>query len=82
MSVGFQLPEKTPAVNFAYSLDPSTTSIDEEDDLSQRIEAFKHQNPQDVEELKRCIQEVLGEAEKQAQDKLDEKAVSEHKIIE
>jgi hypothetical protein len=76
-SVGFQLPEKTPAINFAYSLDPSTTSMDEEDDdLSQRIEAFKQQNPQDVEELKRCIQEVLGEAERQAQDKLDQKAVS------
>lgn len=77
-SVGFQLPEKTSSVNFACASFPPSIDYDDdyEDDLGMRIEEFKQQNPLDVEELKRCIQEVLNEAERQAQEKLDAKAVS------
>jgi hypothetical protein len=71
-TVGFQASQKS-SFSFPTSLDKST---DGGDDLSQRIEDFKHQNPEDVEELKKCIQDVLGEAEKTAQEKLDKKAVS------
>lgn len=79
-AVGFQAPQKS-SINFALSLDKSCGgSCDGDDayDLSQRIEEFKNQNPEDVEELKRCIQDVLGEAEKTAQEKIDKKAVSGH----
>lgn len=71
-TVGFQQPQKS-SINFALSLDKS---MDADDDLNQRIEEFKHQNPEDVEELKKCIQDVLGEAEKTAQERIDKKAVS------
>lgn len=71
-SVGFQDSQKS-SINFELSLDKS---CDAGDDLSQRIEEFKSQNPEDVEELKRCIQDVLGEAERTAQEKLDKKLVS------
>lgn len=71
-AVGFQQTQKS-SINFALSLDRSN---DADDDLNQRIEEFKHQNPEDVEELKKCIQDVLGEAEKTAQERLDKKAVS------
>lgn len=73
-AVGFQGPQKS-SINFALSLDKS---CDGNDDLSQRIDEFKHQNPEDVEELKRCIQDVLGEAERTAQERVDKKAVSSH----
>lgn len=69
-SVGFQDSQKT-SINFSLSLENG-----DEDDLSQRIEEYKHQNPEDVEELKRCIHDVLGEAERTAQERLDKKAVS------
>jgi hypothetical protein len=69
-SVGFQ--EKS-SINFALSLDKS---CDGGDDLSQRIEDFKQQNPENVEELKRCIHDVLGEAERVAQERVDKKLVS------
>lgn len=71
-AVGFQEPQKS-SINFTLSLDKS---CDGEDDLSQRIEEYKNQNPEDVEELKRCIQDVLGEAERTAQERLDKKTVS------
>lgn len=71
-AVGFQQSQKS-SMNFSLSLD---RSVDGSDDLNQRIEEFKHQNPEDVEELKKCIQDVLGEAEKTAQEKIDKKAVS------
>lgn len=76
-TVGFQAPRKS-SIKFELSLDKSCGDDDGEDayDLSQRIEDFKNQNPEDVEELKRCIQDVLGEAEKTAQEKIDKKAVS------
>lgn len=71
-AVGFQQSQQS-SINFSLSLDKST---DAGDDLHQRIEDFKHQNPEDVDELKKCIQDVLGEAEKTAQERLDKKAVS------
>lgn len=73
-SVGFQEPEKPQksSINFSLPID----SVDEGDgDLTQRIEEFKYHNPEEVEELKRCIAEVLVEAEKTAQERLDRKAV-------
>ena len=77
-AVGFATPPKS-SINFALSLEKST---DESDDLSQRIEEFKHQNPEDVEELKRCIQDVLGEAERTAQEKIDKRAVRQcHTVL-
>jgi hypothetical protein len=45
-------------------------------DLSQRIEDFHSQRPEDVEELRNYIQGVLEEAETTAQERLDIKAVS------
>jgi hypothetical protein len=69
-SVGFQ--EKS-SINFALSLEKS---YDVDDDLSQRIEEFKYENPENVEELKRCIHDVLGEAERIAQERVDKKLVS------
>lgn len=69
-SVGFQDSQKT-SINFSMSVDNG-----DDDDLCQRIEEYKHQNPEDVEELKRCIHDVLGEAERTAQERLDKKAVS------
>ncbi|CRK90096.1 CLUMA_CG003814, isoform A [Clunio marinus] len=74
-AVGFQQTQKS-SINFALSLDKST---DVDNDLSQRIEEFKHQNPEEVEELKKCIQEVLGEAEKTAQERLEKKTSDEAK---
>lgn len=71
-AVGFQQSQKS-SINYSLSLDPST---DAGDDLNQRIDEYKHQNPEDVEELKKCIQDVLGEAERTAQERLDRKAVS------
>lgn len=71
-SVGFQDSQKS-SMNFSLSLERSS---DGEEDLSQRIEEYKQQNPEDVEELKRCIQDVLGEAERTAQERLDKKIVS------
>lgn len=71
-SVGFQDSQKS-SMNFSLSLDKST---DLDDDLSQRIEEYKNHNPDDVEELKRCIHDVLGEAERTAQERLDKRAVS------
>lgn len=71
-AVGFQQSQKS-SFNYSLSLDPSA---DAGDDLSQRIDEYKHQNPEDVEELKKCIQDVLGEAERTAQERLDRKAVS------
>lgn len=71
-AVGFQDSQKS-SMNFSLSLE---RSMDTADDLNQRIEEYKHQNPEDVEELKKCIQDVLGEAEIMAQEKLDKKAVS------
>lgn len=74
-SVGFKEPEKPhkASLNFSLPLD----SMDEgDDDLNQRIEDFKYHNPDDVDELRKCIQEVLCEAEKTVQDRLDRKAVS------
>ena len=71
-AVAFQDSQKT-SINFSLSLEKS---IDGDDDLSQRIQDFKYQNPEDVEELKRCIVDVLGEAERTAQERLDKKAVS------
>lgn len=68
-SVGFQDSQKS-SINFSLSLENG------DDDLCQRIEEYKHQNPEDVEELKRCIHDVLGEAERTAQERLDKKAVS------
>lgn len=73
-AVGFQEPEKPQksAINFSLPLD----SMDEgDDDLNQRIDDFKYHNPEEVEELKKCIQDVLSEAEKTAQERLDMKAV-------
>lgn len=61
------------SINFSLSLDKNN---DSDEDLSQRIEDYKNQNPEDVEELKRCIHDVLGEAERTAQERLDKKAVS------
>lgn len=71
-SVGFQDSQKS-SLNFELSLDKS---MDGADDLCQRVEDYKHQNPGDVEELKKCIQDVLGEAERTAQERLDKKLVS------
>ena len=74
-SVGFKEPEKPhkASLNFSLPLD----SMDEgDDDLTQRIEDFKYHNPDDVDELRKCIQEVLSEAEKTVQERLDRKAVS------
>lgn len=73
-AVGFQ-DSQTSSMNFSLSLE---RSMDNADDLNQRIEEYKHQNPEDVEELKKCIQDVLGEAEIMAQERLDKKAVSWH----
>lgn len=70
-AVGFQQSQQS-SINYSLSLDKSTDG----DDLHQRIEDFKHQNPEDVDELKKCISDVLGEAEKTAQERLDKKAVS------
>lgn len=73
-SVGFQEPEKPQksSINFSLPLD----SMDEgDDDLAQRIEDFKYHNPEEVDELRRCIGDVLAEAEKTAQERLDRKAV-------
>jgi hypothetical protein len=44
-------------------------------DLSQRIEDFHNERPEDVEELRNYIQGVLEEAETTAQERLDIKAV-------
>jgi hypothetical protein len=74
-TVGFQAPRKS-SINFALSLDKSCDEGDDAYDLSQRIEDFKNQNPEDLDELKRQIQDVLGEAERTAQERLDKKAVS------
>jgi len=71
-SVGFQEPHKS-SINFALSVDSRN---DESDDLRERIEDFKASNPEDVEELKKCIQDVLCEAEKTTQERLEKKAVS------
>lgn len=71
-SVGFQDSQKS-SLNFSLSLDKSMDGVD---DLGQRIEDYKHQNPEDVEELKKCIQDVLGEAERTAQERLDKRLVS------
>lgn len=72
-SVGFQEPSRKASINFHLPLN----ELDDEspDDLSQRIEDFKCHNPETVDELKKCIQDVLGEAEKTAQEKIDKKAV-------
>jgi hypothetical protein len=73
-SVGFQEPEKPQksSINFSLPLD----SMDEvDDDLTQRIEDFKYHNPEEVDELRRCIGDVLAEAENTAQERLDRKAV-------
>lgn len=76
-SVGFREPEKPvkASINFATPAE----SLEEdyyEDDLQQRIEDFKFDNADDVEELRKCIHEVLSEAERIAQERLDKKAVS------
>lgn len=71
-AVGFQQSHKS-SINFSMS---NEMSNDVDEDLSQRIEEFKHQNPEDVEELKKCIQDVLGEAEKTVQERIDKKTVS------
>lgn len=73
-AVGFQDSQKS-SINFSLSLEGST---DAGDDLNHRIEEYKHQNPEDVEDLKKCIQDVLGEAEKTAQERLEKRAVSCH----
>lgn len=70
-AVGFQDSQKS-SMNFSLSL----RSSEGDDELCQRIEEYKDQNPEDVEELKRCIQDVLGEAERTAQERLDKKLVS------
>lgn len=69
-SVGFQDSQKT-SINYSMSVENG-----DDDDLCQRIEEYKQSNPEDVEELKRCIHDVLGEAERTAQERLDKKAVS------
>lgn len=71
-AVGFQDSQKS-SMNFSLSLDKSS---DANDDLCQRIEEYKNHNPDDVEELKKCIHDVLGEAERTAQERLDKKEVS------
>lgn len=71
-AVGIQDSQKS-SMNFSLSLDKS---IDAGDDLCQRIEEYKTHNPDDVEELKKCIHDVLGEAERTAQERLDKKEVS------
>ncbi|CAG9808329.1 unnamed protein product [Chironomus riparius] len=75
-SVGFKEPEKPhkASLNFSLPLD----SMDEgDDDLNQRIEDFKYHNKDDVDELRKCIHEVLCEAEKTVQERLDRKASEE-----
>jgi hypothetical protein len=76
-TVGFQEPQK-PHKSACFALPPD--SVDEGDegdyDLSQRIEDFKNYNPEEVEELRKCIQDVLNEAELTAQERLDKKAVN------
>lgn len=76
-SVGFREPERPvkASINFATPAE----SLEEDyydDDLDQRIEDFKYHNPEDVEELRKCIHDVLNEAERIAQERLDKKAVS------
>lgn len=83
-SVGFQEPEKPQksSINFSLPLDSMDDDDGNEcDDLTQRIEEFKYHNPEEVEELKKCIQEVLSEAENTAQERLDKKEVRIHKHI-
>lgn len=76
-SVGFKEPEKAKAsINFATPAASMEDDEDYDDDLGQRIEDFKFDNPEDVEELKKCIQDVMVEAERIAQERLDQKAVS------
>lgn len=78
-SVGFREPEK--AVKASINFATPAASVEEEedydddDDLVIRIEDFKYSNPDDVDELKKCIQDVLVEAERIAQERLDQKAV-------
>lgn len=84
-SVGFREPERPvkAAINFATPVGSVEDDEDEyyEDDLDQRIEDFKFHNPEDVEELKRCIHDVLGEAERIAQERLDKRIVSLFSLI-
>lgn len=77
-SVGFREPEKSvkTSINFATPAASMEEDDDYEDDLEQRIEEYKFDNAEDVEELKRCIQDVMNEAERIAQERLDTKAVS------
>lgn len=75
-SVGFAEPEKPQKASLNFSL-PLDSMDEDDDDLTQRIEDFKYHNPEEVEELKRCLQEVLSEAERTAQERLDRKAVSD-----
>jgi hypothetical protein len=77
-SVGFREPEK--AVKASINFATPAASVEEEedyddDDLDVRIEDFKFHNPDEVDELKKCIQDVLVEAERIAQERLDQKAV-------
>lgn len=78
--MGFREPEKSvkASINFATPAGSVEEEEEEEfyeDDLDQRIEDFKFHNAEDVEELKKCIHDVLGEAERIAQERLDKKAV-------
>lgn len=74
-SVGFREPERhvKSSINFAT---PAASMDSFEDDLEIRIEEYKFDNAADVEELRKCIHEVLNEAERIAQERLDKKAVS------
>jgi hypothetical protein len=81
-TVGFQEPAKPQKASINFTLALDSMDDENEDDLAQRIEDFKNDNPDEVDELKRCVAEVLEEAEKTAQDRLDRKAVrSSHATV-
>ena len=77
-SVGFREPEKPmkASINFATPAESLEEEYDDEYDLEQRIEDFKFHNGESVEELRKCINDVLNEAERIAQERLDKKVVS------
>lgn len=83
-SVGFREPEKSVKVSINFATPAASMEEEEddeyEDDLEQRIQEYKFDNAEDVEELKRCIQDVMNEAERIAQERLDTKAVSSFPI--
>lgn len=63
-TVGFQDSQKS----FSLSLEKTA---DGKDELLKKVLDYKYHNPEDVEELKKFIQDVLGEAESTAQERLD-----------